>query len=306
MSEKKLVAIVGPTGSGKTGLALELAPRLDGEIVCLDSAQVYSGLDIGTAKPTKAERSMVPHHLFDVIDPEEHMDAAKYVKMADRVLADISRRKKKPFLVGGTGLWLRSLVHGLFEAPPIDSALRARLDAELCRSGVDVMHDRLAKVDPVSAARIGSGDRQRVLRALEYYYQTGEPISRAQSRHEFKSKRYECLTYFLDRPRDELKERLKERLESMLRDGWVEEVEKLLASGVPRDAQAFKAHGYRHIIKVVNGKLALEEARELILREHWAYTKRSRTWYKKVAGIRKLVPPLKVDEIFDEIEAFFN
>jgi len=301
-----LVAVIGPTGSGKSDLALDLAERIGGEIICLDSAQVYRHLDIGTAKPTPEERARVPHHLFDAVEPTDGMDAARWVAMAEPVIAGIAARGRVPMLVGGTGLWLKALLHGLFDAPPPDAAIRARLEAELREQGPEALHARLAGVDPDAAACIAAADRQRIVRALEYFEQTGERISRAQAQHEFSEQRHRCLTVGIDRDREELKARLMTRLDRMLEAGWIEEVRALLEAGVPRDARGFIAHGYRHVIAHVLGEKSLEEIREVMLREHVAYTKRSRTWYRKLPGVMWVRPPVDLRALERAVASFLG
>ena len=301
-----LVAVIGPTGTGKTDLALDLAARIGGEILCLDSAQVYRHLDIGTAKPTPGERARAPHHLFDVVEPADGMDAARWVALAEPVIAEVASRDRVPMLVGGTGLWLKALLHGLFEAPPPDAEIRARLEAELQARGAEALHARLVEVDSEAAAGIASADRQRIVRALEYFEQTGQPISRARAQHEFSEQRYRCLTIGIDLDREALKQRLETRLERMLAGGWIEEVRALLDAGVPREARGFVAHGYRHVIAYVLGEKSLEQIREVMLHEHVAYTKRSRTWYRKVPGVRWVSEPVDMDALERDVRSFLG
>jgi len=211
-----------------------------------------------------------------------------------------------PLLVGGTGLWLKALIHGLFEAPKPDPKLRERLESELRSKGSAAMHARLMAVDPDTALGVDPADRQRIVRALEYYEQTGERISEARRRHGFAKARYRCMTLAVDRDRDELKRRLTVRLERMLEAGWIEEVRALLEAGVPRDARGFTAHGYRHVIAHVLGERSLDEIKEIMLREHVAYTKRSRTWYRKVPGMIWLEPPVDMGELGARVVSFLS
>ncbi len=243
----KLLVIVGPTASGKTGLACELAERLDAEIVNADSQQVYRGLDRVTAKPTAAEQARARHHLLDVAEPEEQLDAAAFVRLADAALKDIAARGKRAIVAGGTGLWIRALVNGLVDAPAADPGFRTALRAELAERGPEVLHARLAAVDPESGARIHATDRVRVERALEVHALSGKPLSELHRAHAFAERRYQAQRIFIDPPRALLAERIAARTRELWSSGalvretrWLQE----RIARVPAAAKALKIIGY--------------------------------------------------------------
>src|SRR5690349_5571211 len=204
---QRLVVIAGPTASGKTALAIELAERLGAEIVSADSQQCYRGLDAGTAKPTAEERARAPHHLLDVADPEDQLDAARFVGLADAAISGIASRGKRPIVAGGTGLWIRALLRGLLDAPGASPGFRAALREEFEKLGVPALHARLREIDPAAAGAILANDRVRIERALEVHALSGRPLSELQREHGFAQARYEALIWFLDPPRDVLRER---------------------------------------------------------------------------------------------------
>ena len=281
-----LVAVIGPTGSGKTDLALDLAERIGGEILCLDSAQVYRGLDIGTAKPTPEERARVPHHLFDVVEPTDGMDAARWVTMAEPVIAGLAARGRVPVLVGGTGLWLKALLHGLFEAPPPDAVIRARLEDELRDLGPEALHARLTRIDPDAAARIAPADRQRIVRALEYFEQTGERISRLQAQFDKGRAADECRVFVLQWPTAQLNARIDRRVDEMFAAGLVDEVRALLRRPEPLSKTAVQAVGYREVIEHLRGERGLPETVELVKTHTRRFAKRQRTWFRSLSECR--------------------
>ncbi len=280
-----LVVLAGPTAVGKTALSLELARRFGAEIVGADSVQVYRGLDIGSAKPTEAERASAPHHLIDVADPAEGFSAARYAELAGRAIADIADRDQRAMVVGGTGLYIKALLWGLAPAPPVDQALRDELAAQWEERGAKAMHARLGDLDPEAAARLHPNDRQRVLRALEVCVQTGEPFSRRLEGHGFKEPRYPHLFIGLERPRDELNQRIAQRAEAMWRGGLLAEVEALLAAGVPPDAPGLGSLGYRQAVAALQGEMQPDEALFDMIRTTKAYAKRQLTWLRSVKGL---------------------
>src|SRR3989442_7983425 len=238
----RLVTICGPTASGKTALAVELAEKLDAEIVSADSQQCYRGLDAGTAKPSPEERSRARHHLLDVADPEEQLDAARFVQLADAAIADISARGKRVIVAGGTGLWIRALLRGLLDAPGASPEFRAAVREEFDALGVPALHPRLRALDPAAAARILPNDRVRIERALEVHALSGRPLSDLQREHRFAQARYQALIWFLDPPREVLRARIEARTRRMFADGSLRrETEWLLARGATK---ALKIIGY--------------------------------------------------------------
>ncbi len=285
---RPVVAIVGPTASGKTSLSLDLAERLGGEIVSVDSMQVYRHMDIGTAKPTAAERARVPHHLIDIVDPDEPYHAGRFVADAGRALAAIRSRGRVPILVGGTGLYLSRLQQGLFSLPPIAEEVRAGVLARCQREGAPALHRELAARDPASAARIHPNDRQRVCRALEILLATGIPWSEHLRRRQPAAGLLGARACIigLHWPREELYARIDRRVEIMLAAGFQQEVERLLAMGYTASLRPMQAIGYRHMLRFLAGELDSGSLRLEMARDTRRYAKRQLTWFRKVEGLR--------------------
>lgn len=274
-----IIAIVGPTGTGKTALAIELALRLDGEIVNCDSRQVYRGLDIGSAKPSAAERAVVPHHLFDVVDPDEPFDCARYRDLARAAVGDIRARGRAVVLAGGTGLYLKALRYGLAAAPPRDPVLRARLEAlETAEPGA--LHARLAALDPDAAARLHPHDRARLIRAVEVCELTGEPLSRRQAEHGFAAAELECRTIGLYLARPALYARIDARCREMIAAGLIEEVRGLRARGYGPELAALRGIGYREVGEHLDGRIDFETALAAMQRATRRLAKRQLTWFR--------------------------
>ncbi len=284
-----LLVIAGPTASGKSALAVELARRLAGEVVGADSQQLYRALDVGTAKPTPAERAAVPHHLVDVAEPGEWMDAARYVALADAAVAAIAGRGALPVVVGGTGLYLRALLHGVVAAPGRDPELRARLEAEAALRGRPALHARLAAIDPAAAARIRENDLVRIVRALEIAA-GGRLPSELHAEHAFRPDRYRALFLALDPPRAALHARIDARVEEMFRGGLLEEARALLARfGSPLPGRL--PIGYAEAAAVVEGTLPLAEAVRRVQAAHRQYARRQLVWLRREPGVEWLAPP---------------
>ncbi|MBI5136557.1 MAG: tRNA (adenosine(37)-N6)-dimethylallyltransferase MiaA [Nitrospirae bacterium] len=281
---RELICICGPTGVGKTDLALALALAADGEIVNADSRQLYRGMDIGTAKPTPEERARVPHHLIDVLDPAEPCSAGRFARMADAAIAAIRARGRRPIVVGGTGLYLRALVDGIWEGPRADPALRAALAAVADRNGRGEPHRMLARLDPASAAAIHPNDVHKTIRALEITLLCGEPASSLRARHGFPG-RHGAAWFGLTRPRAELYDRIDRRVEAMIAAGWVDEVRRLLAAGIPLDAPGMNALGYAEIARHVHGEWPLAAAIQAVQMASRRYAKRQFTWFRKDARL---------------------
>ena len=299
-----LLAIVGPTGVGKTDVGIFLAERLQGEIVNFDSVQVYRYLDIGTAKPTPEERQRVPHHLLDFLEPDEEFNAAKFVALADQAIAKLHAEGKQPILVGGTGLYLKALLHGLFEVGDV-SSIREELKACLQREGLTALYEELKRVDPLSAQKIPPSDRVRILRALEVFYATGRPFSALAQEHAFAQRRYPCLKIGLFLPREELYRRLDARVDKMLAAGLVEEVQALLARGFSPELKPLQAIGYRQIVAYLQGKIPFEEAVRLIKRDTRRYAKRQLTWFRADPEVKWFHPEEK-EKILKESQRFLK
>ena len=274
--EPPLVAVVGPTASGKSDLALAIAERFDGEIVNFDSVQVYRGFDIGSAKTPEAERRGIPHHLVDILEPAERCSAGEFARRARDVLAGV----ELPVLVGGTGFYLRALLGGIFEGPAADEALRERLARSAGRRGRGWLHRLLARVDPEAARRIHANDEPKIVRALEVTFLEGRPMSEAQREGVRPLTGFGTLKLGLDPPRAALYERIDRRTEAMFAGGLVDEVEALLAAGAPREAWPFGALGYRQALAIVEGRMSREEAVADTAQATRRYAKRQRTWFR--------------------------
>ncbi|WNG47432.1 tRNA (adenosine(37)-N6)-dimethylallyltransferase MiaA [Archangium minus] len=291
-----LTVIAGPTASGKTAIAIELARRQGGEIVSADSQQVYRYFDIGTAKPSAEELAAVPHHLVSVVEPLEPFSAAEYQRQADAAIADITSRGKPVFVVGGTGMYLRILLHGLVEAPGADPELRAELEALAAAEGREAVHRKLAEVDPETAAKLPPRDLVRVIRALEIHKQTGKPASEFRKEHAFAGERYPFRMYVLSPPREELYRVIDARAAAMFQRGLVDEVRALIARGYA-DAAPMRSVGYVQAKAVVDGTLSVEEAIQQTAQETRRYAKRQLTWFRKEAGALFVEPPYDVDAL---------
>ncbi len=296
----RIAVIAGPTASGKTSLAIALARRLGGEIVNADSQQVYRGLDVGTAKPTPAERADVPHHLLDVAEPGEGMDAARFLALADRAIVEVTGRGRFPVVAGGTGLYLRVLLHGVVAAPGRDPTLRARLEAEAARDGRPALHARLAVVDPEAARRIRPNDLVRVVRALEIA-QAGRRPSELFAAHGFAPDRYAAAVFALDPPRTELHARIDARVSEMFAGGFLDEARALLARF--GDALPPKLPiGYAEAIACARGELGLDEAIRRVQVAHRQYARRQVTWLRKERDVEWIVPPYDVEAVARRVE----
>lgn len=299
----RVAVLVGPTAVGKTGVALELARELGGEIVNADSLQIYRELDIGTAKPTAGERALVPHHLVDIAPPPEPYDAARYSQEGRAVLAELRGRDVMPLVVGGTGLYIKALLSGLFADGSPAPRIRRQLRQELTDRGLPHLFERLQRLDPTSAWRLHPHDTYRILRALEVMEATGEPLSALLKAHQFRDSPYRTLKLGLLRPREELNRRIEARMEAMLAQGWLEEVEGLL-SRYPPDLKPFQALGYRHLIAFLQGRWGWEEAIELLKRDTRRYAKRQLTWFKGDPEVRWHAPD-QIPEMLAALRGFF-
>ncbi len=276
----------GPTASGKTAVGVELALLLNAEIISLDSMAVYRGMDIGMAKPTLDERRGVPHHLIDVVSPGEEFSLAKYVAAAEQAAADIAARGRLALFVGGTPLYLKSMLRGIFVGPAADWPLRREFLAIAESNGPEGLHARLAKVDPQSAARLHPSDTRRVVRALEVWEKTGKSITALQQQFGQARQAADSRVFVLDWPRDELVVRIDERVEAMFRQGLVEEVRELLAGGSALSHTATQAVGYREVIEHLDGVRNLPDTIELVKIRTRQFAKRQRTWYRSLSESR--------------------
>jgi tRNA dimethylallyltransferase len=282
-----VISIVGATATGKSDLALLVAERIEGEIVNADALQAYRGLDIGTAKPSLADRRRVPHHLVDILDPRETYSAGEFARRADRVLSALGEARRPALVVGGSGLYQRALFAGLAELPAVDATLRDELRREARERGSPALHAELALRDPLTAARLAPGDTQRVTRALEILRASGRPLSEWLRRAPTRP-RYRFVRFGLTLPRSLLYDRLASRVATMVERGWVEEVAGLLEAGVPPSAPAFQAIGYRQLVAHVRGECGLAAAMTEIVASTRRYAKRQETWFRREEGVRWL------------------
>jgi len=287
ISEPPIPAIVGPTASGKSDLGIELAVKLGGEIINLDSVQVYRGLYVATAKVPEQDRRGIPHHLIDIAGPTENFTAGEYARRAEAAIRDVMARGRMAILVGGTGFYLRALVQPLFQSPETDLGLRDRLRRLLEARGAHHLHRMLGRVDPSSASVISPRDWSRTMRALEFRFQSGERMSKSRPNRppppDFAER---FIVIALNPSRAALYSKINARAERMFQEGLVEEVQALIDSGVPADAKAFQAHGYRRVVEYIKGERTLEGALEQMKLDTRHYAKRQLSWWRTWPGTR--------------------
>jgi tRNA dimethylallyltransferase len=281
-STTPLIAVVGPTASGKSDLGIALAERFHGEIINCDSVQVYRGVYVATAKVPMEERRGIPHHLIDIVEPTVNFTAVDWAERAKEVIAGIEARGKRAFLVGGTGFYLRALTTKFFASPEVDQSVRSRLQRIMQKRGAERLHRMLTRVDPKLAAKFAPKDWSRVIRALEVYFSSGAPLSHWQERSPEEATEYSArLHYFvLQPPRAELYARINTRVDVMVKNGLLEEIENLIASGVPPTAKAFNAHGYKRFVEYLTGQRSLASAVEQMKLDTRHYAKRQWTWWR--------------------------
>jgi tRNA dimethylallyltransferase len=284
-----LVAVVGPTASGKSSLAVWLAERFGGEVVACDSTQLYRGFDIGTAKPSPIDRRNIPHHLIDVLDPAEEATAGRYRQLALSVLEGLSRRKRLPVLTVGTGLYLRALLEGLAEAPQRSEELRERLRVDAEEHPPGYLHQVLKKLDPEAASKIAPADEQKLIRAIEVCVLAGKPISEVHRAGRTPLEGWRVLKVGLMPASESLHQRIKARTDAMLERGWLREVQALIESGLAEDVKPFDFIGYRELRAALRSEISLEEARAAIQQATRQYAKRQLTWFRKEANVRWFV-----------------
>ena len=277
-----IICIAGPTASGKTALAVELAKELNGEVVSCDSMQVYRRMDIGTAKPTVDEMQGIPHHMIDVAEPDEDFSVSRYCRLASPIVDDIVARGKTAIIAGGTGLYMDSLIRGNAFAPFPATGVREKLEAQADAEGMEAMLSWLASVDPESAARLHLSDRKRVIRALEVYLETGQTITEHNRKTQEIPPKYTPLWLGLDfADRSELYRRIDLRVDSMLEMGLIAEIKSLLASGIPAKCTALQAIGYKEFVNALNGEETISQAAEEVKKSSRHYAKRQLTWFRR-------------------------
>ncbi len=300
-SKGKIIVICGPTAIGKTGAAIGLAQKFQGEIVSADSMQIYQYMDIGTAKPTAEEKAAVKHHMIDIAAPDEEFDAARYAEEARGIISELHHRGIPPFVVGGTGLYLKTLLHGIFQAPPSPPALREELRRIAEESGSPFLHRRLLNCDPESARKIHPNDSYRIIRALEIYESTGKSIREYQKKHLFAEKKYRTFKIALHSEREILYERINRRVDAMLDAGLEDEVRELTEKGYSHELKSMQSIGYRHMNEYIRGLMDYTEAVRTMKRDTRRYAKRQFTWFRadpemiwvKAENLKNLSPDIK-------------
>lgn len=278
--------LAGATASGKTTIGLELAQLLNAEIVSLDSMAIYRGMDIGTAKPTKAQRRVIDHHLLDIVEPNQDYSLSQYVSDAQEKIRQIRERGHEVLFVGGTPLYLKSMLRGLFEGPPADWEFRREVEEEIEQRGLEILHQRLQQVDPLSADKLHPNDKRRIIRALEVYKLTGQPISHLQTQFEESYDAEDCKVFVLQWPRTELHQRTDARVEQMFADGLVEEVQRLLAQYGQLSRTASQAVGYRETIEHLQGERDLDETIQLVKNRTHRFVRHQETWFRSLEECR--------------------
>ncbi len=301
----KIVVICGPTGIGKTGAAIKLARQLKGEIISADSIQVYKHLNIGAAKPTPEEREAVPHHLIDAAEPDEPYDAARFSKEARQIIDAILERGATPFVVGGTGLYIKALLYGLADALPSNPDLRRRLQRQAAQNGAHELHQRLQACDPETAERLHPNDAYRIIRALEVHALSGQPLSKFQAAHNFQNRCFQAFKIGLELSRPILYKRINARVKAMIREGFVDEVRWLLAQGYSPAVKPMQSIGYRHIIAFLQKRCSWDETVRLWQRDTRRYAKRQQTWFKADPEIEWIAPD-KWRSALPRIKTFFK
>jgi len=297
----RLLAIVGPTATGKSALGIALAGRLDGEIVSCDSTAVYRGFDIGTDKVPLAEQRGIPHHMVDVVEPIEEYSAARYAREAAAVIRDITARGRLPILVGGTGLYYRALTRGMFEGPSRDEPLRRRLERVAARRGPGSLHRWLKRVDPPSAERIQIPDVKRLVRALEVWILTGRPLTEHFAETASPLAEYDVTAVALRIPEEQTMERVARRVDAQFAQGLLDEMRALLARGVPESALPFTGLVYRQALEHLHGVRDEPATRELIVRENRKYSRRQLIWFRKEPNLRWIHAAGERAETQDEV-----
>jgi tRNA dimethylallyltransferase len=306
-SEKpRLIAVLGPTASGKSGLAMELAGRLGAEIVSADSLQLYKHLDIGTAKPSPIERGAIPHHLIDIADPDEEFNAGRFRALARDVIRELHSRGKKVILVGGTYLYIKLLLSGLIEDIPADTTIRNGIKKLRASHGTGYVYEMLRSIDPAAAERIHPNDYVRAERALEVFYLTGEKMSHLQSLHEFGEREFDYLKIGISVEREDLRGRIDLRVDRMMEEGLVEEIGKLRDMGYGPEFKPMQSIGYKEINRYIDGEISLEKAVELIKRDTKRFAKRQMTWLRRDKEINWFEIPRDFDKALAASRAFFG
>jgi len=301
----RIIIICGPTGVGKTSAAIKLSQKFTGEIIGADSMQIYRKMDIGTAKPTRTEQADVLHHMIDVANPDEQFDAALFAEKADHIIDSLSNRGITPFIVGGTGLYIKALMHGLSRARPAAREVLKRLKNEAEKYGSDDLHRRLSECDPKTAEKIHPNDTFRITRALEIFEVTGKPMSAFHDEHQFSEKKYRALKICIHADREKLYKRINRRVDAMIEDGFLNEVKMLLKKGYSPDLKSMQSLGYRHMAEYISGKISWEQAIDIMKRDTRRYAKRQLTWFKADNEMKWFTPD-QIEQMQNDIEIFLH
>ena len=310
VASRPLVVLVGPTAVGKSAIGLRLARALGTDVITADSRQIYRGMDIATDKPTREQREAVPHRLIDLVDPDQAFNAGHYRQLALQEIERLYRERRLPLIVGGTGLYVRTLIHGLCDAPPADQAYRASLLEEAKTQGPHFLHRKLRLIDPELAERLHPHDEVKIMRALEVHYLSGRRLSEMQREHRFSSQPFSLLMIGLIRDREPLYRRIDGRVDEMFQRGVVDETAGLLAKGYGRELGAMKGLGYRQIAGCLAGEYGQDEARRLLKRDTRHFAKRQLTWFRKEPGLQwwslaeQDSPDLVAGRLFETVQTF--
>jgi tRNA dimethylallyltransferase len=299
---RRALIICGPTGVGKTEVAIEVAERLGGEVISADSRQVYRYLNIGTAKPTPEQREKIPHHLIDIVDPNEQFTAADYGNLARETIREVFEGGKTPIVSGGTGLYLRALTEGLFYGPPADPEIRGQFERVADEKGEAALYQQLLQVDPEAAERIHPHDRKRIVRALEVFQICGKPLSLLQREGEYPPKEYQFIKVGLTQRREELYKKIEKRVDKMIKEGLLGEVRALIERGYDGELVPLKTVGYKEMFEHLEEKYSLKRAIELVKRNTRRYAKRQLTWFRKDKEIHwfEIETPKLIDKVVEE------
>lgn len=307
MTKIPLIVVAGPTASGKTSLAIDIAKTLDGEIVCADSMQIYKYMDIGTAKATRDEQAQCPHHLMDIVEPDCEFSVADYTELAHKTISDIVSRGKTPIMCGGTGLYIDSVVNdvefGEFEN---DYTLRRELEVLAKKEGSQRLIDMLSEFDPLSAKKLHPNNLKRIIRAIEFYKVSGIPISEHQHMTKLKESRYSAVEFIIDRERCELYDRINRRVDIMMNEGLTDEVKMLMGRGYSPELNSMQGIGYKELIAYFDGKSTLDEAIDAIKQNSRRYAKRQLTWFRRNENIHWLSPDNAVEEALNTIKGLLR
>jgi tRNA dimethylallyltransferase len=301
----KIIIICGPTGIGKTAVAIVLAQHFNGQIIGADSMQVYKHMDIGTAKPTAEEMARVAHHMVDIVEPNDSFDAAQFSEQGRAKIFEFFRQNIIPFVVGGTGLYIKALLYGLFNADVSDPGVRKKLKAQADTHGVEFLYERLSRLDPDTSKRLHPNDTYRILRALEVVESTGQPISEHHKNHGFLEQPFASLKIGLSMDRAVLYERINTRVDAMISAGFLDEVKGLLARGHSLDHKSMQSIGYRHLVDYIEGRLSWEDCVRTLKRDHRRYAKRQLTWFGSDPEIIWKAPG-QIEEIKLLVEKFMG